>query len=335
VLTRERLDDILRRLPSLRLVVVGDFFLDRYLVTDPDLSETSLETGLEARQVVEVRSSPGAAGTVTNNLAALGVGRLHAVGLIGEDGEGYELRRGLAATGVETSGLLARPDRFTPTYMKPMVREGARERELERLDIKNRRPMDREAEEAVIASLNALAPEADGMVLADQVQERNCGVLTDRMREHIRELAARHPALPIVADSRMRIGEYRGVMLKPNSHEAFAACGRSGAPEREMLRTCGTELAERTGRPVFITLGPDGMLVCMEGTCRYVPGIAVEGPIDIVGAGDSAMAGIVSALAAGAAAEEAAALGNLCASVTVTKLGTTGTASPEELRARL
>jgi rfaE bifunctional protein kinase chain/domain len=335
VLTRERLDDILRRLPSLRLVVVGDFFLDRYLVTDPDLSETSLETGLEARQVVEVRSSPGAAGTVTNNLAALGVGRLHAVGLIGEDGEGYELRRGLAATGVETSGLLARPDRFTPTYMKPMVREGASERELERLDIKNRRPMDREAEEAVIASLNALAPEADGMVLADQVQERNCGVLTDRMREHIRELAARHPALPIVADSRMRIGEYRGVMLKPNSHEAFAACGRSGAPEREMLRTCGTELAERTGRPVFITLGPDGMLVCMEGTCRYVPGIAVEGPIDIVGAGDSAMAGIVSALAAGAAAEEAAALGNLCASVTVTKLGTTGTASPEELRARL
>jgi bifunctional ADP-heptose synthase (sugar kinase/adenylyltransferase) len=219
--------------------------------------------------------------------------------------------------------------------MKPMVREGASERELERLDIKNRRPMDREAEEAVIASLNALAPEADGMVLADQVQERNCGVLTDRMREHIRELAARHPALPIVADSRMRIGEYRGVMLKPNSHEAFAACGRSGAPEREMLRTCGTELAERTGRPVFITLGPDGMLVCMEGTCRYVPGIAVEGPIDIVGAGDSAMAGIVSALAAGAAAEEAAALGNLCASVTVTKLGTTGTASPEELRARL
>lgn len=335
MLTRERLDDILRRLPSLRLVVVGDFFLDRYLVTDPNLSETSLETGLEARQVVEVRSSPGAAGTVTNNLAALGVGRLHAVGLIGEDGEGYELRRGLAATGVETSGLLARPDRFTPTYMKPMVREGASERELERLDIKNRRPMDREAEEALIASLNALAPEADGMVLADQVQERNCGVLTDRVREHIRELAARYPALPIVADSRMRIGEYRGVMLKPNSHEAFAACGRSGAPEREMLRTCGTELAERTGRPVFITLGPDGMLVCMEGTCRHVPGIAVEGPIDIVGAGDSAMAGIVSALAAGAAAEEAAALGNLCASVTVTKLGTTGTASPEELRARL
>lgn len=335
MLTGERLDYILRRLPSLRIVVVGDFFLDRYLVTDPALSETSLETGLEARQVVEVRSSPGAAGTVTNNLAALGVGRLHAVGLIGEDGEGFELRRGLAATGVETSGLLARPDRFTPTYMKPMVREGASERELERLDIKNRRPMDREAEEALIASLNALAPEADGMVLADQVQERNCGVLTDRLREHIRELAARHPAIPIVADSRMRIGEFRGVMLKPNSHEAFAACGRIGAPERETLRSCGAELAKRTGRPVFITLGPDGMLVCKEEECRHVPGITVEGPIDIVGAGDSAMAGIVSALAAGAAAEEAAALGNLCASVTVTKLGTTGTASPEELRARL
>ena len=66
----------------------------------------------------------------------------------------------------------------------------------------------------------------------------------------------------------------------------------------------------------------------------HVPGYPVKGPIDIVGAGDSATAGILSALLSGATPMEAAALGNLVASITVQQLGTTGTASPEQVRAR-
>src|SRR5258707_12063468 len=89
------LEQILSRIPSLRIGVLGDLFLDRYLDIDATLTEPSLETGLDAYQVVGVRASPGAAGTVINNLVALGVGAVYPIALIGDDGEGHELRQAL------------------------------------------------------------------------------------------------------------------------------------------------------------------------------------------------------------------------------------------------
>src|SRR5882672_735253 len=97
MLHAELIERILARLPALRIGVLGDLFLDRYLDIDARLTEPSLETGLDAYQVVRVRSQPGATGTVINNLAALGVGRIVPVGIIGDDGEGYELRQALQA----------------------------------------------------------------------------------------------------------------------------------------------------------------------------------------------------------------------------------------------
>ena len=77
----ERLQDLLLRFPKCRIAVLGDFFLDKYLDVDPALAEVSLETGKTAHQVVSIRCSPGAAGTVVNNLAALGAGRDPRAGL--------------------------------------------------------------------------------------------------------------------------------------------------------------------------------------------------------------------------------------------------------------
>ena len=96
-MTNERFHAIANRYPRLRIGVAGDFFLDRYLHIDPAKAETSIETGLPVYNVVEVRSQPGAAGTILNNLVALGVGEIHAIGFCGDDGEGYELRRALEA----------------------------------------------------------------------------------------------------------------------------------------------------------------------------------------------------------------------------------------------
>src|SRR6201987_1319757 len=103
MLTGVRVEQILARLPELQVGVVGDLFLDRYLGIDPALTEPSIETGLDAYQVVRVRSYPGAAGTVINNLVALGVRRVCPVAVIGDDGEGYELRQALAAQKVVAS----------------------------------------------------------------------------------------------------------------------------------------------------------------------------------------------------------------------------------------
>ena len=85
---------------------------------------------------------------------------------------------------------------------------------------------------------------------------------------------------------------------------------------------------------MFLTRGAAGITVCTPETTTPVPGITIEGPLDIVGAGDSASAGIMMGLAAGASLAEAAVIGNLVASITVQQLGTTGTAGPGQVRKR-
>jgi rfaE bifunctional protein kinase chain/domain len=333
---QERLDDLLGRLPAIRVLVVGDFFLDKYLIIDRQLAEVSLETGLEAHQVVEVRTSPGAAGTVASNLRALDVGVV-ALGIAGDDGHGYELRQGLTARGVDIEPLLQRPDRFTPTYTKPMLREaGGREHELQRLDIKNRAPLPEAVEQILIARLRQVVPSVHGVAIADQVQELNCGVITDRVRDEIAALARAHPKRVFVADSRERIGLFREVVVKPNWREASQAVDVAVEDQADLscAEACAAELYRRTRRPVFITLGAEGILVCKDETCRRVPAVPVTGPLDVVGAGDSVMAGIIAALCAGAEPEEAALVGNLVASITIQQIGTTGTASRRQVAER-
>src|SRR5215213_1379114 len=138
MLTTELVERILSAIPGRTIGVLGDLFLDRYLDIDAALNEPSVETGLTAYQVTRVRSYPGAAGTVINNLAAIGVGRIYPIAFIGDDGEGYELRQALKRLpAVEHGGIIPVPDRRTPTYTKPMLNEGGTAKELNRLDIKN------------------------------------------------------------------------------------------------------------------------------------------------------------------------------------------------------
>src|SRR5205823_9589825 len=100
-----------------------------------------------------------------------------ALGIIGDDGEGYELLKGLEGTRVDTSCLAQCPGRFTPTYTKPMVATASGERELERLDIKNRSPLTSELEFELVKSLEtALDTSPSAVILLDQVQEQNHGV---------------------------------------------------------------------------------------------------------------------------------------------------------------
>ena len=353
-MTPHRLESLLSRFSSLSILVVGDFFLDKYLVLDPALDEPSLETGLAAHQVVARRCMPGAAGTVMANLHALGVGDLLAIGVTGDDGEGYELRQGLAAMGVRLDGLFESPDRFTPTYIKPMNREPGGERESNRIDIQNRTPTPRVLEDRLIEYLGDLAPRMDGVVVLDQVGRRNTGVVTDRVRDAIDGLGRTLPDKIFLADSRERIGEFHHVIRKGNRdemHRAGEELGSRttrGAGEELGSRTtrgAGEELGSRTTRgpsgerrsgegttrPVYVTLGADGLLLIDGEDRRHIPGIRAPGPVDTVGAGDSVTAGIVASLAAGATPMEAGLVGNLAASVTVRQLGVTGTASPAQL----
>ena len=374
MMTPGRLELLLSRFAGLSVMVVGDFFLDKYLVLDPALDEPSLETGLDARQIVDRRCMPGAAGTVLANLHALGAGSIYVLGVTGDDGEGYELRQGLTKMGAHLEGLFGSAELFTPTYIKPMVRSPEGEEESNRIDIQNRTPLPRALEDRIIAYLGDVAPAMDGLVVLDQVGRRNAGVVTDRVREAIGDLGRAYPDRVILADSRERIGEFRHVMRKGNRDEARRAAQALGTVEKRAFDNEGEEArsgqegarnrngisdreeAERWGsvlfdggrvdkgcvnrgrvagdgppRPVFVTLGADGLLLIDGEGCRHIPGIHVPDPVDTVGAGDSVTAGIVASLAAGASHGEAGLVGNLAASVTVRQLGVTGTASPGQL----
>jgi len=175
------------------------------------------------------------------------------------------------------------------------------------------------------------------MLILDQVSEADCGVVPRRVRDRLAQLGAKHPDKPLLADSRTRIGLFCNVWLKPNEHECVRAVPGVAAGQ-DQVRQCAIELARRCNRPVFCTCGADGILaVDSRIACERVVQVSaypVSGPIDIVGAGDSTSAGIACALAAGATLTEAAAFGNLIASITIRQIGTTGTATQEQVRKR-
>ena len=336
-MTPGRLQDLVERFPRLRIAVVGDFFLDKYLDIAPALAEVSLETAKTAHQVVRVRHSPGAAGTVVSNLSALGAGTLHAIGFTGDDGESYDLRKDLAELRCSDEHLFCDPRRNTPTYLKPRDKDDpSLAGEHNRYDTKNHDVTPNDVQARIIRSLDALLPNVDAVIAMDQVEEAECGAVTEAVVTALASRAKQFGDVVFWADSRRRIRQFRNVIIKPNQFEAI---GLENAPpdgkvDLGELEVAVRRLRDATGAPVVTTRGQEGMLTS-DPEFTLVPGVLVEGPIDPTGAGDSATAGAVLALAAGASLPEAALVGNLVASITVQQLAVTGTARPEELLPRL
>jgi rfaE bifunctional protein kinase chain/domain len=330
----EELAHLVDRFSEAKIAIVGDFFLDQYLIIDPTLAEPSVETGRTAHQVIGTRQSPGAAGTVANNIAALEAGEIYAVGVIGDDGNGYILRRELEKRGVDTTGLLVAASRFTPTYTKPMALENGVERETERIDIINRTHTPPKIEDDVIRAIDEVIGKVDAVILLDQVVRPDIGVLTARVRSAVCERAKKQPKTIFYADSRGASGEYRHVITKPNESEAIRAAGgdpKANPTDADVLHAARI-LFGRTGKPVYLTRGDKGMLVVSDQGTSIVPAVPVQGPLDICGAGDSATAGLVLSLACGATELQAALVGNIVASKTVVQIGTTGTTNRRSIK---
>lgn len=333
-MTPERLRAITARYASLRLMVVGDFCLDRYLEIDPARAETSIETGLPVRNVANVRSQPGAAGTVLNNLGALGVGTIHAVGFCGEDGEGFELKRALGRLpGVRLDHLLTTPERRTFTYCKPLIVEPGKEpRELERLDSKNWTATSASVSDVLARSVAALAGVVDGVIVMDQVDLPETGVVTAPVLAAISRSAGN---VPVIADSRRGLRGYPPLIFKMNATELASLTG-SPVGSVEQVRAVATTLARTNARPVFITMAERGIVGALpDGTVEHVVALPLRGPIDVVGAGDSVTANLTTALAAGASLREAIEVAILASSLVIHQLGTTGTATVAQIAALL
>ncbi len=300
----DRLNTLRARFPALTLLIVGDFSLDRELITEPAGTAILPETGPEVHQVAEVRCRPGAAGMVADSLRRLGVSAI-ALGVVGDDGEGFELIRELWKVGVDVDSLIVRPERRTLATLKPRPRGAAHE--WTRLDIRDRTPLPTQAEDQVIKTLRGLLPRVHGVIIADWVPEADCGVITERVRDELCSLAQAYPTVVFLADSRARIGLFHDVMLAPEAGEAIRAVepGAGGPPARAAAEAAAAALYTKAGQPVFLELGSDGILVCHADGPTPVAPSANDRP-ERAAARDAMLAALTAALCAGATAPEAA-----------------------------
>ena len=311
--------DILERIAGLRVLVLGDVALDRWCRYDPAIGEPSRETGINRIAVVSTETTPGAAGTVASNAAALGA-RVTLLSAVGLDGHGFELRKALAARGIGAE-LIESPELATFTYTKLINSETGRE-DLPRIDFVNAQPPPAQVLSAMVARFDELAANADVILVSDQVETPEGGLVGADLRE---ALPQAHSLVWV--DSRARAEQFRGVIIKGNRDEMEAASVRAlGHFNLQALR-------EHTSSPLLIMTAGDAdtVLVTPEGSAR-VPPRKIANLVDICGAGDSFSAGAALALRVTGDPIAAAQFGHLVASLTVMKQGT-GTASPAELLA--
>ena len=319
-------EQILAGFPNTSALIVGDICLDRWCTYDPALAEPSRETGLARLAVTATAVTPGAGGTIANNLASLGIGRVAVLGAIGTDGFGHELVGALNRRGISPE-LLIRSDQLpTFTYTK-LINGRTGVEDQPRVDFIFNSELPEAIERQLIDQFLKVGPTFGVIFVSDQAETDRGGVITPRVRDAIARIAQRSPEKIVLVDSRIRSGLFRKVIIKPNEQEAETACATlfGGVDYQRLRETVGSNA-------LFVTQGSRGVLVIEAGGATLVPTRPVVNPVDICGAGDSFSAGAGVALALTGSALEAARFGNLVASITIMKKGT-GTASPEEVLA--
>jgi D-beta-D-heptose 7-phosphate kinase/D-beta-D-heptose 1-phosphate adenosyltransferase len=296
--------------------------LDRYV--SGRVERVSPEAPVPVVLVEDERVALGGAGNVAANVAALGAS-CAVVGCVGEDAEGERLLEGLAACGVDATGVLRTAGR--PTTVKTRVH--ARHQQIVRFDREVERDVEDDVASALSLSLRGLAERSDAIV----VQDYNKGVLTGTVLDTLRDVAE-SSGLPMVVDPKRRgFFEYAGAtVFKPNQRELQDALGDFVHPDDEEWME-----ATRRGlrcRHLLVTLGDRGMALQTEGGCLLRLPAAAQGVYDVSGAGDTVSAAVAVALAVGATVPEAAVLANHAAAVEVGRPGVE-TVTPDEIRTHL
>lgn len=330
VLSRAELEQILRAIPQSRVGVLGDFCLDAYWYADMTRSSLSRETPHFPVQVVREAFSPGGAGNVMMNLAALNLSGVVPICVLGRDWRGQVLGGLMEQAGASMDYVLFDPERSTPGYCKPIL-QGYSEAAQEgaRIDFVNTSPLGEAAEDWVLAALDKAIREMDVLAVCDQLDH---GIISKRVRGRLEDLGDKGRL--IVVDSRDHLAEYRQVMVKPNELEALVQAEKNPPATPRGLEQYDSlirKLYAQTRKPIVITLGERGALYFDGEGLTHAPSKRVPPPIDIVGAGDSFLAAFCAALAAGTEGGSAIAFANLASGVTIQKLNTTGTASPDEI----
>jgi rfaE bifunctional protein kinase chain/domain len=300
-----------------RVLVVGDVLLDEYLIGRA--GRLSREAPIPVLEFERREAIPGGAANPAANAAALGSKPVQ-IGVVGDDTSGAALRELLAGRGIDPAGLVTDPGRQTTTKTRILAHMGLRfPQQLARIDRIDRRPISAELSATVIDRVRALIADAEAVMLSDYL----AGLLTAPVVAAIREACAARGLLA-TADAQGELEKYAGFdLVKCNAEEARRFAGRtldSDADFGRAGRAMAASLDLRRG--MLITRGADGITFAgRDGDALHVPAPRVADVYDTVGAGDTVLAVVTLALAAGGSHSEAAALANLAAGIVIRHVG--------------
>jgi rfaE bifunctional protein kinase chain/domain len=324
-----RLQQILDRASSRRIMVIGDLMLDEFVWGK--VGRISPEAPVPVVEVTGESFYPGGAANVARNLREF-VERVAIIGLLGKDRSGQQLRELMSEQKIDTSNAVE--EATFHTIVKTRII--ARHQQVVRVDREKFIGPSASQVEAVVTAVRKNIPETDAIIFEDYGK----GFLSTELVSQIAE-AARSARKIVAADPNPRnLVEWRGLtVIKPNRTEAFLAAGIPGrdpdtvpSQDTDLKRAGETLLKKWETENVLITLGEHGMMLFQEKeTPHYIPAKAQE-VFDVSGAGDTAIALFTLGLACGATPTEAAEIANHGSAVVVSKLGT-ATVTRDELMA--
>jgi len=320
-LTRNRADQLISFFSGKRILVLGDMMLDEFIWGK--VRRISPEAPVPVVEVSRESYHLGGAGNVAANLSALGASPVP-VGLVGDDYAAARLSKLLGDQGIEPSGLVSEAGR--PTTVKTRI--VAHNQQIVRADRENKTPLSEERNTALLAAFVKWLPSCAAVIVSDYDK----GVVNRQLLSRALP-AAQDAGIPVLLDPKVYQADYyRPVtLITPNQREAELITGISIDNDGQ-LEAAGRQLLERFQCPyALITRGEEGMSLFSQSGSHHLPTFARE-VFDVSGAGDTVIATLALALAAGAMMEEAAILANHAAGLVVGKIGT-ATISRTELLA--
>lgn len=316
--------DLIPRLANVRLVVVGDVFLDEYLVGR--VERVSREAPIPVLEFVRRFTVAGGSANPAHNAAALGA-TVHVVGMVGDDEAADELRARLTEIRVG-DGLVADRQRVT-TVKTRVLAEGTLvfPQQVARLDRLSRQPPSAPIETALINQIEHLLPHADAVLVSDY----KTGVATPGVVDACRRLAKRFDKL-LAVDSQGDLPKYRGFdLVRAGSRDATASINRPLDSEAAYEAALRSLVRSLDAQVVAVGRAEEGMSLAWGTDYAHLPAANRSDVFDVTGAGDTQVAVMTLALAAGATPLQAAQLSNYAAGLVVRKVGN-AVPTPEELR---
>ena len=310
-LTRARARDLAGRFASAHVLVVGDVMLDQFLIGR--VSRISPEAPVPIVQFDREENRIGGAANVAHNIAGLG-GRVDLVGLVGNDAASATLKRALDSHGITSAGLVT--DQARPTTTKVRVVTD-RHQQVARVDYERDEEATGAAEKALVERASALASDAGAIVVSDYLK----GAVTHRLVSELADLA-KGRGVPLLVDPKIpHIEYYAGASLvTPNHQEAEVATHMRIRSDGDAARAARAFRERARCAGVLVTRGEHGMWL-LDDTAEGPFAATAREVADVTGAGDTVIATLALALAAGATSTEAAWLANHAAGVVVGKFG--------------